>query len=107
MNKRIIVFKGEQYDNGFPPTDATECVRWFQEKLEAIPVEYREGARIEIESVGSYEDSHYATVEVYYDRPETPAEEAERMGRDVVLAKQREQQERTLLAKLQAKYGAQ
>ena len=104
---RVTIFDKEQYDGGeWPPTDATECVAWFSGKLEAIPAEYRATAKVEIESVASYEDSHYAHIVIYYDRPETDDEMAAREAEELRHQEAQKAQELRTLAALKAKYGS-
>lgn len=100
------VFDKEQYDSGWPPTDATECVAWFAVKLAEIPAEYRAGAKIYIDSRSSYEDSSYARIEIYYDRPETDDEMAAREAEERRRQEAQKAQEIRTLAALKAKYGS-
>ena len=74
QQKRVTVFDQEQHDGEWPPTDATEFAAWFAGKLGEIPGEYMASAKIEIDSAGGYEGSHYGHIEIYYDRPETDDE---------------------------------
>lgn len=103
---RVTVFDKEQYDGEWPPTDMTECVAWFAGKLETIPSEYRATAKVEIESVSVYEDSHYARIEIYYDRPENDGEMAAREAEERCRQEAQKEQELRTLAALKAKYGS-
>lgn len=103
---RVTVFDKEQYDGEWPPTDATECVAWFAGKLETIPPEYRATAKVEIESVASYEDSHYARIVIRYDRPETDDEMEDREAEELRRQEAQKAQELRTLAALKAKYGS-
>ena len=102
---RVTVFDKEQYDGEWPPTDATECVAWFAGKLESIPAEYRATAKVEIESVPSYEDS-YARIVIRYDRTETDDEMATREAKERQLQEAQKARELRTLAELKAKYGS-
>jgi len=101
--KRVTVFDKEQYNGDWPPSNATEFVAWFAEKISEIPVEYRETAQIDIDSSSCY-DSSFASIEIFYDRPETDDEMSLREHEE--LRKQREQELRELqtLATLKKKY---
>jgi len=106
QEKRIVTVKAEQYDPDFAPGQLQEFVLWSNALLDEIPEEFRATAEIEISSTSSYYDSHYATIEVTYRRPETD-EEWEARKQDVAARMQEEKQrELNLLAQLQAKYGA-
>ena len=102
---RIVVFDQEQYDGEWPPENAMECVAWFAAKIAEIPNKYKTTAKIEIESVSSYEDSHYARIEIYYDRPETDEEMSEREAEERRRQEAQIAKELRTLAELQAKYG--
>lgn len=69
--KRVIIFDKNQYDGDWPPEDAAGCVAWFASKLEAIPLEHRDTAKIEIYSSLSYDVDHSGHIEIYYTRLET------------------------------------
>lgn len=104
QKKRVVVFDGEQYDGGWPPEDARRCVAWFSEKLESIPSKYRATAKIEIDARGGYEDSYYARIKIYYDRPETDDEENTREAETRRQQEVKKEQELRTLAALKAKY---
>lgn len=95
----------EQYGSDWPPTDAAGALAWFRAKLDDIPAEFRDGAKIEFDSLGRY-DSTYATIEISYVRPETDEEEAQREQWAAAQAERRRAEELRMLATLQAKYGA-
>ena len=101
---QVIVFDKEQYEGDWPPNDATEYVAWFAAKIEAIPAEYRDTAKIKLESVNSYEDSHDVHLEIYYHRPETDDEMAYRGVEERRREEQQNAQELRTLAALKAKY---
>jgi hypothetical protein len=75
---RENVFGGERWNGDWPPEAAAGFVAWFQELLADIPDEWRQSARIELGSMGGYEGDHSPTIEVTFDRLETPDEIAER-----------------------------
>lgn len=103
---RIAVFDEEQYDGEWPPEDAAECVAWFAGKLEAVPAEHRATARIEIDSAGGYEGSHYGRIKIYYIRQETDEETASREKEEQRRQQAQKEHELRTLAELKAKYGA-
>lgn len=94
----------EQYDGEWPPEDAAGFMAWFQKRLDDVPPECRDTARIDLDSTMRY-DSSYATIEFSYTRMETAEEEAEREQRAANEAARRQAQELRTLAELQAKYG--
>lgn len=94
----------EQYEGGWPPTDAPGFFAWVKAKLNDVPEAFRSTVRIELDSRGRYE-STYATIEFSYVRPETDEEEAQREQQSATQAERRRAQELRTLAELQAKYG--
>jgi hypothetical protein len=104
MEVRVNVASVEEYEFDFPPEEAEELISWFQEKLYLVPKEYRKGTKIRLSSISSYEDSHYATIEIYYYRPESKEEELDRINADALKRRQKEIQEKHLFETLKAKY---
>lgn len=101
---RVDVFSGQRYDGDWPPDGFTDALAWFQDKLAQIPDKFKGVARCEISSEGGYEDSHYGYIEIWYYRPETEDEKAERIAkRDAELAAQRFN-ELAILRTLKEKY---
>jgi hypothetical protein len=108
----VYVVDQEQYESGpfaFGESYEDGSLKRVIESLiairESIPAEFRERARCEISSTGGYEGSHYATIEVSYERPETPEETANReenAGRARALA---DAKQRAEYDKLKAKFG--
>jgi len=84
----VSVFDTEQYCKSWMSENLMEAVEWLKSKLESVPEEFRHSAKIEIGSVGSWEDSHYATIEITYERPET---DDEMRARDAHYKARREQ----------------
>ena len=78
----ITLFDQEQYDGNWIPGGLIKTIAWLQQFLGQVPIEYRDTATIEINSVGSYEDSHYATIEISYQRPPTEGEKQRRMTKE-------------------------
>jgi hypothetical protein len=104
MRVTVVVFDGEQYHGGWPPSNAIGFLAWLAEKIDSIPAEHRESALIEINSYIEYYSSQ-ATIKITYSRPITSAEiDAENKKAETV-KRNREQEERQQLARLQAKYG--
>lgn len=66
----------ERYDEGPIQWDGSldDVVASFEAIREMIPEEYRHTSRCEIGSVSGYEGSHYARVQVEYERPATKEE---------------------------------
>ncbi len=102
---RVNVFDAERHDAEWPPTNAIKFLEWFAGKLELIPDEYRKNATFEIESVSSYEDSHYSYIQISYERQETDIEMASREAKELRNQEICRENELLLLASLKAKYG--
>lgn len=101
---RVVVFNKERYDGDWPPEVAVDFLRWFQDKVQSIPPEYRDNAKVEIDATGGYEGSYYATIEITYERSETDAEYAARLEGARRATDDRQRQERALYEQLRAKY---
>lgn len=73
---KVLVVEQEQYNGGGFVFDGS--LADVRASLEAIwtniPEAYRDNAQCEISSVGGYENSHYASIEVTYIRPATDEE---------------------------------
>jgi hypothetical protein len=103
--KRIDVVSVDQYDADFPASNLVKTIAWLSAKLAEIPEEHRENATCEIGSVSSWEDRHYACIEIAYSRPATK-EEAESAARELHAAKMaHEAEERLQFERLKAKFG--
>lgn len=61
---------------------------WLKQKFDEVPPEYRDAAILEINSEGGYEGEHHTEATLYFDRPETPEEVANRKA--VALARAEE-----------------
>ena len=103
----VRVTKQEQYDEGSFVFDGTldDVIASLQTIRNMIPEEYRASAECEITSKGGYEDSHYASIEVTYGRPETDAEVTDRLRSELLRKEVKERQERETFKMLQKKYG--
>lgn len=105
--KRMITVKlakAEKYDSGFPPEGAIEFAKWLGDLMAQVPAEHARTAKLEIDSIGSYENSHYATVTFTYERPETDEEMALRMAKDRSAAEIQRARELQQLEALKRKY---
>lgn len=75
-NKEIIVYRE---NSPFIPTNISEFMNFWDEKISNIPDEYKNTAQIEIEiDRNIYDDFFHLIVRVYYIRLETDEEEIER-----------------------------
>lgn len=101
---QVVVFSKEKYDGEWPPEDAAGFLAWLQEKLSKIPPEHMASAKVEIDSASSYEDSHYASLEITYWRPETDEEMAWRQEEIRRQEEMRRARDLDLLAHLKARY---
>lgn len=105
MDIKVNVIDAEQYDEGFPPSGLLDFSKWLQSKIDAIPEEYRETAQIEIESVSSYEDTHYASISINYWRPETDEEIEARVQKERIRREAEEEKARQTYEKLRQRFG--
>ena len=103
MKKRIRVLFDPDCGDG-PPNGAFAFLAWFERQIEGIPLESQGGARIEIDAETREDGRPYPTVEVIWERPETPAEETSRLQEAALKATQQERLERHTLAVLREKY---
>ncbi len=74
QQKRVILVKAEQYDPDFPAGGLVDVIDRLQRLLEEVPLEFRDTAQLDFNSVSSYYDSHYCEIEIIYRRPETDEE---------------------------------
>lgn len=77
----VVTFKWEQYHGPSPPTNLADFVEWARHRLNEIPEEHRNAARIEIDSTISYDQS-LATVEISYRRRPTQEEISQRVAEE-------------------------
>ena len=84
LTKRIGIYHGGQFDDGFPQYDwpATRTIDWLQSFLLQIPYEYLDSARIVFDTDNQYGESWFATIDIYYERPETDTEVKDRLDRE-------------------------
>lgn len=111
QNVKVCIHQQSVYgslvdDSKFEADTLKELIEWLGEKLDEVPDEYKDSAKLEIESVGGYEGEHHAEVEIFYSRPETDVEMSARVAEDLRRAEHRTAQELQTLAALKAKYGA-
>ena len=102
----VDVFKKEQYDGEWPEENAIKFLAWFEEKINSIPKEFKDSAKVELEAVSSYGGCAYASIEIYYYRPETDEEEIARKAKEQNKAELQKQRELRQLEELKRKYGA-
>lgn len=84
QNFKVSVLTKDVYgsltaDKKYEDDTVVEVITWLQETLETIPPEFRECAKLDVDSVGGYEGEHHTEVEIYYIRPETDQEMAQRI----------------------------
>ncbi len=80
MDVRVSVFETPRFNRmrDWPPTSLVGFIDWFQQKLNAIPKQYRDLAWIDLRT--DYEGvSWYVDFSIYYTRPETNIEIDERV----------------------------
>ncbi len=106
-NETVRVFDVSRYDGDWMPAKMADAIAWLQEMMAKIPEAHRDSATIEIDSVGSYENSHYASICIEYSRPPTPVEVEARKNsarrqaaQNLEFAKRRLAQEEANIAKI-------
>ena len=100
QNKRVTVFDQEQYGDDWFPDKLVEAIAWLNGKLLEIPEEYRDTAKIDVDSVSSY-----AHVEIVYTRPETDEEADYRIKVENQRQENIRRSELETLNRLKAKYS--
>lgn len=103
----VTVVRHEQYDKGPITFDGTleDVISSFTAVMMEIPEQFRSSATCEISSVSSYDDSHYAFVEVKYRRPATEAEIAKAEAAEADRKARHAYAEREMYERLKAKFG--
>jgi len=86
------------------PTKPKEFIKFFQEKFDLVPEQYRDTTRIALEAEMAYGDPALELT-IWYDRPETSKECKEREAKECHRIASIEARERRELALLQAKYS--
>jgi hypothetical protein len=102
---KVKVFELEECDGEWPPENGVECVKWFAEKIESIPLQNRGSAKIEIEGVSGYEGESYGRISITYFREETDAEEEMRETTEAMKLDRQKNRELEELHRLKAKYN--
>lgn len=106
MKKRVRVLYTQEFDADFPfpfGTKLLDAIATLQRIAESIPEEFRSSASLRVDSEIEY-DMNKVLIEIYYDRPETNEEVAERKKVEGDETHRREQGELAQLAALKAKY---
>ncbi len=100
----VTVFEGERYEGKWMPESLPDAISWLQGLLEQVPDEYRHKTEIEIDSVGSWEDSHYPSITISYRRPPTGAEIRERIVEEKQRSENRLEEARLQYERLKARF---
>jgi len=101
-DKREVVF---YIDSEFGlPSGAKEFMKYWQDKIDLIPEEFKDSAKICCDATDDGYGCNFIEVEVYYYRPETKGEEKERVNGDIENTKVIRDRELAQFAKLKAKY---
>ncbi len=97
ITKTITLYRQEldEYADDKPPADAPGFLAWFVEKLSQIPGEHRDSATVLLEP---------GYLHIFYHRPESEEEVADRVKRDERAARQHEQHERQLFERLKKQF---
>ena len=109
---RVVVLSQERYDAGafnfgasYDDGTLDAVIASLAAIRDSIPEEYRAAARCGIDSTSGYEDSHYATIEVSYDRPATDEEIAAVVAREQASAAAVQAKELADFERLKAKFA--
>ena len=107
QNEHRVVYQteGYGYENEDLPTNPEKFMKFFQDKLNQIPKEFKENGYIEISSTHDRHDYDHIEVKIGYTRPETDDEERnrlERMSHHLAIKEAKEMEE---FKRLQDKYG--
>jgi hypothetical protein len=100
------IFGSMLKENKYSPDTLFQIRAWIDVLLEKIPAEFRDSAKMEIDSVGGYEGEHHAEVTVTYERPETAKETEARKAEEAATREEQEARERRMYEQLRAKYQA-
>lgn len=110
MNTKVTVFAANQFGDANWPFDEetklTDVIAFLKDQYESIPEQYRDETICNIDN-SSYYDSTYATIEIYYERPETIQDQQARLRHEHATKDAKEISERAQLAALKAKYEKQ
>ena len=102
QNKRISVYHNDV--NYALPKDPKEFLEFWQSKLDLVPAKYKHTTKISVEAEGTYEGGAKLLVSVFYFRPETDEEEANRTRIEKERADSLEERELRQLEHLKNKY---
>lgn len=94
-----------QFGASYADGSLGKVIASLQKIRDGIPKQYRAKARCEIDSKSGYEDSHYAHVEISYERPETDAEVIHRVQIERERSRIAENKERAQLVALKSKFA--
>jgi hypothetical protein len=92
-------------DGEIPPDKLGEAIAWFSLKLSEVPPQYRDSAKLHIDTTTDWGGEANLDIRIFYSRPETDREMHDRVSQTAMQdAFQREREIQTLRA-LKAKYG--
>lgn len=99
----VKVYDNVKDYNDWPPKKLVDAIAWLQDRLDAVPPEYRGSATFEIDGVDDYGDPS-ARISIKYRRPMTSQEiaqaEAEEDARTLRLLRDAERQAEIFRARL-------
>jgi hypothetical protein len=104
--KRIDVFRYSNREGvgELPPESAAGFQSWINRTLDSIPREFFDSAAVEISSEDYYE-SHCFVIEIYYFRPETAEEIAEKEAEKQARIDREQRDKLNLFLRLKAEFG--
>lgn len=97
------------YDDGDMETTVPKALAWLQSLDAKIPPEFKDRSVFKVEYESDYYGGGSLDFKVYYDRPETDAEVAERLANqaasEAICRQQNEARERQIYEMLKQKFG--
>ena len=99
--KKIVVFEDNRMDDINESPDA--FMKFWQDKIDLIPAEYRDSARVELKTSFHY-DYQVTSLEIFYLRPETKEEKGNRERLNLSRLEAAKAKELDQLAALKLKY---
>ena len=104
MDIRVKTVRAEKYDEGFPPESLLAFQQWVNAQVLEVPEEHRRTAIIQWYATDDNSAAPTVAVEIEYRRPETVAEQEERVQTAQSRRAAKEAQEKLEYIRLRAKY---
>ena len=101
--RRVVVEEVEEMTTRWPTGRVSDFKQWLDERLARVPIEYQPNVKIQIAHDIS-DDEPFSYLQIYYERPETEQEQAERERLATRIRTAREEKEFQLFLTLKKKY---